>query len=80
MQPEDYVPVAQVLTQSYIQCGSFPVQLARASLHQATVGSVSEDCLLDSFIKLLPVKERDTFRNGLNGTGLFPLEEIMTYG
>lgn len=77
MQAEDYVTVGRILTHSYIQCGSFPMQLARASLHQAVFDSVSDDCLLDSFIKLLPVKERDTLRNGLNGVGPFPLEEIM---
>ena len=77
MQPQDYVFVGRILTHSYIQCGRFPVQLARASLHQAIFDSVSDEILLDSFLMLLPVKERDSVLSGLNGTGRFPLEEIL---
>lgn len=77
MQPKDYVTVGRILTHGFVLCDSFPVQLARASLHQALFGSVSDECLLDSFLMLLPEKEREAMRNGLNGAKPFPLEEII---
>ena len=77
MQPQDYVTVGRIMTHGFVLCGSFPVQLARASLHQALFGTVSNECLLDSFLMLLPEKERETMLLGLNGTKPFPLEEIV---
>ena len=47
-----------------------------ASLHQAIFGSV-DDCLLDSFLMLLPAKEQKTMLIALEGTEPFPSEEIM---
>ena len=77
MQAQDYVTLGRILTHGFIQCGSFPVQLARASIHQAMFGTVSDECLLDSFVRLLPEKERETLLTGLHGSGSFPVEEIM---
>ena len=77
MRPDDYATVGRILTHGFLLCGSFPLQLARASLHQAIFGSVDDDCLLDSFLMLLPAKERKTMLIGLEGTEPFPSEEIM---
>ena len=77
VQPQDYVTVGRILTHGFVLFGSFPVQLARASLHQALFGSVSHECLLDSFLMFLPEKEREAMCNGLNGAKPFPLEEII---
>ena len=51
MQPQDYVTVGRILTHGFVICGRFPVQLAQAS---PTFGTVSDECLLDSFLMLLP--------------------------
>ena len=59
MQPHDYITLGRILTYGFILCGSFPVQLARASLHQAFFGSASDECLVDSFMNILPEKERE---------------------
>ena len=48
-----------------------------ASLHQAIFGSVDDDCLLDSFLMLLPAKKQKTMLIALEGTEPFPSEEIM---
>lgn len=77
MQAQDYVTLGRILTHGFIQSGSFPVQLARASIHQAMFGTVSDDCLLDSFVRLLPDKERETLLTGLRGKGPFPVEETI---
>ena len=77
MQPQDYVTVGQILTYGFVICGSFPVQLARASLHQVLFGTVSNECLLDSFLMLLPEKEREAMLVGLNSTKPFPLKEMV---
>ena len=49
MQPEDFVPVGRILTHGFVMCGSFPIQLAQASLHQALFGTVSDECAGISF-------------------------------
>ena len=77
MRPDDYATVGRILTHGFLLCGSFPLQLARASLHQTIFGSVDDDCLLDSFLMLLPQKERETILIGLEGTKQFPSEAIM---
>ena len=77
MRLDDYATVGRILIHGFLLCGSFPVQLARASLHHAIFRSVDDDCLLDSFLLLLPEKERETMLIGLNRTKPFPSEEIM---
>ena len=75
MGPDDYVTMGRILTNGFLLCGCFPVQLARASLHQAQFGSVDE--CLDSFLMLLSEKERNTVLTGLDGKEPFPLKEAM---
>ena len=43
LSPEDYSAVGQPITHQFIQCGSFPVRLAKACIHQALFGCVEED-------------------------------------
>ena len=40
-------------------------------------GRVSEECLLDSFLQLLPSKQRDIFAGALQGQRPFPLDEVI---
>ena len=77
MQPSDYVTLGRTLTHELVTCGCFPAQLACASFHQALFGTVSNKCLLDSFLVFLPEKEREKMFLHLDGTKPFPLEEII---
>ena len=79
MQPQDYITLGRILTHGFILCGSFPVQLARASLHQAFFGSASDECLVDSFMNILPEKERETVAVALKGKQPFPSEKLLIF-
>ena len=76
MRPNDYATVGHILAHGFLLCGSFPVQLARASLHQAIFGLFDDNCLLDSFLMLLPKKEWEKILIGLEGTKPFSSEKI----
>ena len=51
----------RIVTHQFLQCGSFPVQLSRASIHQMLFKVVEKDCLLESFLHLLPPGQREVF-------------------
>ena len=74
---DKYVALGRIITHQFLQCGTFPVQLARASVHHMLFGKVSEECLLDSFLQLLPPKQRDIFAGALQGQRPFPLDEVI---
>ena len=75
--PDKYVALGRIITHQFLQYGTFPVQLARASVHHMLFGKVSKDCLLDSFLQLLPPKQRDVFAGALQGQRPFPLDEVI---
>ena len=79
MQPQDYITVGRILTHGFILCGSFPVQLAKASLHQAFFGFASDECLVDSFMNLLPEKERATVAVALKVNNPFRQKKLLIF-
>ena len=74
---EDYVSIGRILTHQFVLCGVFPVKLSQASLQQAVLGTVTDQCIVESFRALLPPNENDCFRRALDCAGPFPREEII---
>ena len=74
---EDYVSIGRILTHQFLLCGVFPVKLSQASLQHAVLGTVTDQCIVESFLVLLPPNEKDCFRRALDCAGPFPREEII---
>ena len=58
---ETYKRIGHFITHQFLQCGSFAVQLSRASIHQMLFKVVEEDCPLESFVHHLPPRQREIF-------------------
>lgn len=75
---DKYKIIGRIITHQFIQCSSFPVQLARASIDQALFGNVSEECLIDTFLKMLPLKESEMLSRTLEGReNPFPTDDVV---
>ena len=57
--PDDYVVLGRIITHQFLLTDTFSVQLSEAAVQQAVVGTVTEECLISSFLMLLPEKERN---------------------
>ena len=64
---EDFTALGRLITHMFIQCGTFPVKLVKASMYQALFGAVSDEIVLDSFLRLLPLAETQILSDVLNG-------------
>ena len=74
---EDYVAVGRIITHQFVLTGTFPVQVAEAQIIQTMFGQVSEDCLVSSFLQLLPERERQILCKAQEKDGLFPTDAIV---
>ena len=74
---EDYINIGRILTHQFLLCGVFPVKLSQASLQHAVLGTVMDQCIVESFLALLPPNEKDCFRRALDCAGPFQSEEII---
>ena len=72
---EDYVSIGRILTHQYVLCGVFPVKVSQASVQQTILGNVTDECKIESFLRLLPPRERECLSRALAGDGSFPTEE-----
>lgn len=70
---EDFTALGRLITHMFIQCGTFPVKLVKASMYQALFGAVSDEIVLDSFLRLLPPAETQMLSDVLNGKKVLPL-------
>ena len=77
MTVEKYKTIGRIITHQFPQCGLFPVQLSRASIHQMLFEVVEEDCLLESFLHLLPPRQREAFSGALKGKQPFPQSLVI---
>lgn len=57
--------------------GTFPVQVAEAQIIQMMFGQVSDNCVLSSFLQLLPKRERQILCKAQEKDGLFPTDAIL---
>ena len=73
----DYVVLGRILTHQYLLTSTFPVQLSEAAMQQAVVGTVTNECLISSFMLLLPENEREILQCALNAEESFPTYEMI---
>lgn len=76
---EDFTALGRLITHMFIQCGTFPVKLVKASMYQALFGAVSDEIVLDSFLRLLPPAETQMLSDVLSGKKALPLvlDEVL---
>lgn len=76
---EDYIVLGRLITHMFIQCGTFPVKLVKASMYEVIFGAVSDEIVLDSFLRLLPPVETQMLSDVLNGKKALPLvlDEVL---
>ena len=74
---DDFVAIGCLLTHQFIQTGTIPLQISEAIVQQAVVGKVSEDYLIQSFLKLLHEKEREILQQAMLGKKPFPMEDVV---
>lgn len=74
---EDYTNLGRILTHQFVQFGAFPVRINQASIQQAIFGHVPDECILSSFLRLLPSREKKCLSNALLGKEPFPVEEVL---
>ena len=74
---EDYVSIGRILTHQFILCGVFPVKLSQTSMQYTILGTATDQCKIESFLGLLPPRERNCLSRALAGVGPFPTEEII---
>lgn len=74
---DDFVATGRILTHQFIQTGTLPLQISEAIIRQAVVGQVSEECLIQSFLKLLHEKERGILQKALLGVQPLPTEDVI---
>lgn len=76
---EDFTALGRLITHMFIQCGTFPVKLVKASMYQALFGAVSDEIVLDSFLRLLPPAETQMLSDVLSGKKalLLVLDEVL---
>ena len=53
------------------------MRINQASIQQAIFGHASDECLVSSFLRLLPLRERKCLSNALFGEGPFPGEDVL---
>ena len=57
--------------------GTFPIQLAEVQFLHALFGQVSDDRLVNSFLQILPERERQILSKAMHGKDPFPTNEIV---
>ena len=74
---EDYLALGRIITHQFVLTGTFPVQVAEAQIIQALYGQVSEECLVSSFLQLLPERERQILVKAQEKDAPFPTDTII---
>ena len=74
---EDYVSIGRILTHQFVLCGMFPVKVSQASMHHTLFGHATDECKIESFLRLLPPRERECISRALKGERPFPTGEII---
>lgn len=74
---EDYLALGRIITHQFVLTGTFPVQVAEAQIIQTLFGQVSEECLVSSFLQLLPERERQILCKAQEKDGPFPTDAIV---
>ena len=74
---EDYLALGRIITHQFVLTGTCPVQVVEAQIIHALDGQVSEECLVRSFLQLLPERERQILCKDQGKDVLFPTDSII---
>ena len=74
---DDYINLGRILTHQFVQFGAFPVRINQASIQQAIFGHVPDECILSSFLCLLPSREKESLSNAMRREEPFPVKEVL---
>lgn len=74
---EDYVSIGRILTDQFVRCGLLPVKVSQVSINHTLFGHATDECKTESFLRLLPPRERECVSKPLKGDGPFPTGEII---
>lgn len=72
---EDYLALGRIITHQFVLTGTFPVKVAEAQI--SLFGQVSEECLVSSFLQLLPERERQILCKAQEKDGPFLTDAIV---
>ena len=74
---ENYEALRRIITHQLVLTGTFPIQLAEVQVLHALFGQVSDDRLVNSFLQILPERERQILSKAMDGKDPFPTNEIV---
>ena len=74
---ENYEALGRIITHQLVLTGTFPIQLAELQVLHALFGQVSDDHLVNSFLQILPERERQILPKAMDGKVPFPTNEIV---
>ncbi|KAJ7391311.1 hypothetical protein OS493_019444 [Desmophyllum pertusum] len=60
-----------------VQCDIFPVKVSQASMQKALLGNTTDECKINSFLRIQPPRDRECFSKALAGDGPFPTAEMI---
>ena len=64
---ENYEALGRIITHQLVLTGTFPIQLAEVQVLHALFGQVSDDRLVNSFLQILPERERQILSKAMDG-------------
>ena len=73
----DYVSIGRIITHQFVLTGTFPVQVAEAQVQHAMFGQATDECVVNSFLQLLPEREHKVLAKARIGDGPFPTNEVI---
>ena len=74
---ENYEALGRIITYQLVLAGTFPIQLAEVRVLHALFGQVSDDRLGNSFLQILPEREKQILSKAMDGKDPFPTNEIV---
>ena len=77
MAPDDFCAVGRIITHEFVQCGVFPVRLAKASVLQALFNEVGESDLTESLLCIVPPKQREILGRAMGRRQPFPQDDLI---
>ena len=74
---QEYASIGGIVTHQYVQCDIFPVKVSQASMQKALLGNTTDECKINSFLRIQPPRDRECFSKALAGDGPFPTAEMI---
>lgn len=74
---QDYEALGRMISHQFVLTGTFPIQLAEAQIMHLLFGEVSDECLIKSFLNLLPERECQILCQAQEKDGPFPNDALV---